>query len=167
MERHVLQEKMELLNEIYAPMQRKAHQMAFGLHHRIFSPQLVYGDDYRMMDETGHESFCYFPLPVVVVPGYCEVVVHLDHVAVQSKLSRAKLLECSFEKLASYDFKVYGDDDYYRQFYGANMTIQQMKEAIRQSEERQLRFFFRLDFEINGERIYEFVKLLRRQGFHD
>ena len=162
-----LQEKIAQLNEIYLPLEMKAYQMAQGLYHRIFSPQMIYYNGHRITDKTGERVSCYFPLPVVNVPRYCEVVIHLDHVEVQSKLSRTKLLENSFEKLADYRFEVYGDEDHYRQFYGADMTIMQMKETVRQSDESQLCFFFSLDFDIDGDYIYEFVKLLRRQGFHD
>ena len=46
------------------------------------------------------------------------------------------------------------------------MTMQQLLDNLQASEEREIAFSFRFDFDTNGETIYAFVKLLRREGFY-
>ena len=41
-----------------------------------------------------------------------------------------------------------------------------MKENISRSREREIGFCFSLPWDIGGEAMYEFAKLLRREGFY-
>ena len=92
--------------------------------------------------------------------------INLDSVTVTAKLRRDEALVLSYEKLLKYEFEAYGVREYTHDFYTAGMTIEQFKENIRRSKEKEIGFTFRLEFEIDGERIYEFAKLLRREGFY-
>lgn len=154
------------LNAIYEPLEMKACQLLYGLHHRIFDPKLSYYSGHYRRAANGEYTRDSFPIPVVEVPGFCDVEINLDSVTVTAKLRRDEALVHSYEKLLKYEFEAYGVREYTHDFYTAGMTIEQLKENIRRSKEKEIGFTFRLDFDIDGERIYEFAKLLRREGFY-
>lgn len=154
------------LNQIYEPLEMKAAQLAFGLHHRIFDPQVRYYSGHYRRGVDGEYQRDSFPIPVVEVPGYCDVEVNLDCVTVSTKLRRDVALVYTFEKFQQYEFDAFGIDDYLSDFYLPGMTIEQMKENIRSSDETEIGFSFKFTHEIDGDTMYEFVKLLNRQGFY-
>lgn len=154
------------LNQIYKPLEMKAAQLASGLHHRIFDPQVRYYSGHYRRGVDGEYQRDSFPIPVVEVPGYCDVEVNLDCVTVSTKLRHEAALTNTFEEFQQYEFEAYGIDDYLMDFYLPGMIIEQMKENIRSSDEKEIGFSFRFSHEIDGNTMYEFVKLLRRLGFY-
>ena len=69
-------------------------------------------------------------------------------------------------KLMKYEFEAYGVEDYTSDYYHSGMTISELKENIRNSDEKEIGFSFRFDFCVDGDTMYEFVKLLRREEFY-
>lgn len=55
---------------------------------------------------------------------------------------------------------------YLADFYHAGQTVQEMKDNIRDCDEKEIGFSFMFPFEVDGKQIFEFVKLLRREGFY-
>lgn len=84
---------------------------------------------------------------------------------VSAKLRRTDALERSYDKLVQYEFEVYGVEDYCNGFYHPGMAISEMKDNVRNSDEKEIGFSFRFDFDVDGSTMYEFVNLLRREGF--
>lgn len=161
-----MQDLIDELNQVYWRLEMKGAQMLNGLHHRIFEPKLgYYGGHYRRAEDGGF-AMDRFPIPVVEVPGYCDVEIHLDRVVVSAKLRREDALNCSYEMLLPYQFEAYGVEGYLDDLYRPGMTIDELKENIQKSDEREIGFSFEFDFDIAGDAIYEFVKLLRREGFY-
>ena len=76
------------LSEIYHPLEMKSFQMLLGLQHRIFEPQLAYYSGHHRKSADGVHRIDYFPLPVITIGGFGDVVVDLDCVVVNSKLCR-------------------------------------------------------------------------------
>ncbi len=161
-----IEQTIEQLNAIYSLLERKAYQLLKGLHHRVFDAQLGWYNGHYRMCADGNYSRDYFPIPVIEVKGYCDIEINLDCVTVTAKLKRAKALEYSYEKVSIFSFEAYGVEDYLLDFYTNGSTISQMKDVIRQSNETEIGFNFQLDFDIDGDRIYEFAKLLRKEGFY-
>lgn len=154
------------LNQIYRRLEFKGIQILNGLHHRIFEPRLSYYSGHYRRQEDGSFAVDDFPIPVVEVKGYCDVEINLDSVTVSTKLHRADALAHTYEKLIRYKFEAYGVDDYLSDFYHPGMTIAELKENVRNSDEKEIGFSFQFDFGIDGDTMYEFVKLLRREGFY-
>lgn len=50
--------------------------------------------------------------------------------------------------------------------YQEGQMIQEMKENICACDEAKIGFLFIFPFDIKGKQIFEFVKLLRREGFY-
>ena len=70
---------------------------------------------------------------------------------------------------ASYPVPVisYGVEDYLSDFYHAGLTVQDLKDNIAKSDEKEIGFSFIFSFDVEGKQIFEFAKLLRREGFYD
>lgn len=103
---------------------------------------------------------------MISVKGFCDIEIQFDKISVSTKLKRDVALSYSFEKFSGYEFEAYGVEDYLADFYHAGQTIQEMKENIRVCDERGIGFSFVFPFDIEGKQIFEFVKLLRREGFY-
>lgn len=153
------------LNSIYYPLDMKACQLLHGLFHRIFEPKLSYysGNYYRTEDGECRKNA--YPIPVVTVTGYCEIEVDLERVLVSAKLRRADALGHTYKKLEQYEFEAYDAEDYETAYRLPGMTIEDMKENIQNSKANEIGFSFRFGHDIDGNSMYEFVKLLRREGF--
>lgn len=161
-----MQDLIDELNRVYWRLEMKGVQMLNGLHHRIFDPKLGYYSGHYRRTEDGGFAMDRFPIPVIEVPGYCDVEIHLDRVVVSAKLRREDALNRSYEILLPCRFEAYGVDGYLDDFYRPGMRIDELKENIQKSDEREIGFSIEFDFDIDGDAIYEFVKLLRREGFY-
>ena len=103
---------------------------------------------------------------MIDVKGLCDIEIPFDKITISTKLKRNAALEYSFEKFAGCEFEAYGVDDYLTDFYHPGQTVQDLKENIRGCDEKEIGFSFVFPFEVDGKQIFEFVKLLRREGFY-
>lgn len=71
---------------------------------RIFEPQLAYCSGYYRKATDGTHRIDYFPLRVITVDGFCNVVIDLDCVTVNSKLRREAAFALAYEQLGVYEF---------------------------------------------------------------
>ncbi len=104
--------------------------------------------------------------PGIGVKGFCDIEIQFDRISVSSKLKRDVALTYSFAKFSEYEFEVYGVEDYLADFYHKGQAIQEMKENICACNESEIGFSFVFPFDMEGKQIFEFVKLLRREGFY-
>ena len=96
----------------------------------------------------------------------CDVEIHFDKIVVTTKLKRETALSYSFEKLTDYRFEAYGVEEYLNDFYRPGESLRLMKDKIAASGEKEIGFSFEFPFETEGEQMFEFVKLLQREGFY-
>lgn len=153
------------LSEIYYPLEMKSFQILQGLQHRIFESQLAYYSGHYRKSADGTHRIDYFPLPIVTVDAFCDIVIDLDCVTVTSKLRREAALAHTYEQLGMWEFEICGEDDDIIYHHHPHADIAPVREAVLKSNEKNLRFSFWFDFDIDGDTMCEFVKLLRRKGF--
>lgn len=153
------------LSEIYHPLEMKSFQMLLGLQHRIFEPQLAYYSGHHRKSADGSHRIDYFPLPIITVGGFCDVVIDLDCVTVNSKLCRETAFAFAYEQLGAYEFEICDEDDDTIYHHHPHADTAPIREAVLKSSEKNFKFSFRFDFDVDGDTMYEFVKLLRRKGF--
>lgn len=162
----ISQELLDEMQKAYRCLELKYFQMWSGLNHRIFTLDGGwFNGHYERADGGGWVAQAY-PIPVISVKGYCDVEIGFDKITVSTKCKRADALSYSFEKVKNYAFEAYGVENYLTDFYRPGQTIADMKGAIEKSDEKEIGFSFTLDWETDQEQIYEFVKLLRREGFY-
>jgi len=158
---------MKELNEMYFRLEMKCVELMHGLHHRVFETEWGwYNGHYYKNSEGGYERANY-PIPVITVKGFCDIEINLDSVTVTAKRKRADTLEYSFSKFCGVSFEVFSIEQYLDEdYYAPGMDMEVFREKMRKSQEKALGFSFLLDFDVDGDSIYEFVKLLRREGFY-
>ena len=158
------------LNQFYFRLRIKCAELALGLHHRIFQVEWGWFSGHYEKDGDGEYSRNDYPIPVISVKGYCDIEVNPDCVTVTAKRKRRDVLEGDFEKsfakLTAYPFEAFGVEGYLDGFYQPGMTLEQFRENVKNSREAEIGFSFRLGFDVMGEQIYEFAKLLRREQFY-
>lgn len=140
-------------------------QISHALFHRLFEPESEWYNGHYHKNDSGNWVRESYPIPVIGVKGLCDIEIHFDKISVSTKLKRSAALEYSFEKFADYDFEAYGVEDCFADFCHAGQTLAEMKENILPCDEKEICFSFVFPFEIEGNQIFEFVKLLRREGF--
>lgn len=158
----------ELLNEMnaaYCRLETKKAEIVHALWHKIFELESGWYNGHYHRNEDGEWSREFYPIPVISVNGLCDIEIQFDKVSVSTKLKRSKALGYSFEKFVQYEFEAYGVEDYLANFYHEGQTVNEMKENIRTSDETDIGFSFVFPFDIDEKQIFEFAKLLRREGF--
>ncbi len=158
----------ELLNEMnaaYCRLETKKAEIVHALLHKIFELESGWYNGHYHRNEEGEWSREFYPIPVISVNGLCDIEIQFDKVSVSTKLKRDAALGYSFEKFVQYEFEAYGVEDYLADFYHEGQTVNEMKENIRISGETDIGFSFVFPFDIDGKQIFEFVKLIRREGF--
>ena len=156
---------MEDLNKLYYRLEMKQIELFHGLFHRVFELKRGYYNGNYHRDKNGEYVMEYFPIPVIEVRGYCDVEINLEDITVSTKLTKQKALEYNYDKLTEYSYEAYGVEDYLQDFYKQGMTTAEFQAAIKKSEEKEIGFSFKFDFDITGTEMYEFAKMLRREGF--
>ena len=160
------QELFHEMQRFYDRLETRSGQLFHALFHRVFELEVGwYSGHYHKM-EDGNWTREAYPIPVIGVKGFCDIEVQPDHISVSTKLKRSSALNYSFVKFAEYDFEAYGVEDYLADFYPPGQTIEELKENIRACQEREIGFSFSFPFDVDGQKMYEFVKLLRREGFY-
>lgn len=92
--------------------------------------------------------------------------IEFDKISVSTKLKRDVALAYSFETLSGCEFEAYGVEDYLTDFYHAGQTVQDMRNSICACSETEIGFSFIFPFDMDGRQLFEFVELLRREGFY-
>ena len=156
----------DYLNQVYYRLELKQAELVHALFHRIFELESGFYNGHYRKREDGSFHMDYYPIPVISVKNYCDIEIGLDSISISTKLKRNAALSYDYSKLHAYRFEVYGVEDYLADYYHEGMSVQQLLDNLQASEEREIAFSFRFDFDTDGETIYAFVKLLRREGFY-
>lgn len=127
-----------------------------------------YNGHYHKDDQDAYEREAY-PIPVISVKDLCDIEISFHKISVTAKLKRETACEYSYEKFRQFSFEVYGVEDYLSDYYHEGLSLQDLKENIRNSTEKEIgfQFFFPFDiYDIQKEWLQEFLKLLEQEGFY-
>ena len=158
-------ELLKEINAVYYRLEVKQAEITHALFHRIFELESGWYNGHYHKGEDGNWLRESYPIPVIGIKGICDIEIQFDKISVSTKLKRNTALPYSFEKFAGYEFEAYGVDDYLSDFYHPGLTVQELKENIRACGEKEIGFSFVFPFDVEGKQIFEFVKLLRHEGF--
>lgn len=162
MDKQILDE----INAAYSRLESKQAELVHVLLHRIFELEVGWYNGHYHKDETGNWFRESYPIPVIGVKGLCDIEISFDEISVSAKLKRGAALEYSFEKFAGNEFEAYGVDNYLTDLRHSGQAVQDLKENIRVCNEKEIGFSFAFPFDVDGKQIFEFVKLLRQEGFY-
>lgn len=167
-ERKTLQDSsisVEALNNLYRRLELKHTELFRGLFHRVFELKSGFYNGNYHRNASGDYVMEHYPIPVIEVKGYCDVEINLDDISVSTKLKKKDALGYNFDKLKQYSYEVYGVENYLEDYYKAGMTTAELQDAIKISQEKEIGVSFHFNFDVTGNEMYEFVKMLRREGF--
>ena len=154
------------INAVYYRLESKQIEFVNALSHRMFELESGWYNGHYHEDEAGNWFRESYPIPVIGVKGLCDIEIPFDKITISTKLKREAALAYSFEQFERYEFEAYGVEDYLTDFYHSGQTVQKLKENIRVCDEKEIGFSFVFPFDVDGKKIFEFVKLLRREGFY-
>ncbi len=153
------------MNNAYYRLEQKQREIVQALSCRLFELESRWYNGHYHKDDRNKWIRESYPIPVIAVKGLCDIEIGFDKISISSKLERNTVLTYSFEKFAGVEFEAFGVEDYLTDFYHPGQTLQDMKENIHACNENQIAFSFVFPFDMEGTEIFEFAKLLRREGF--
>lgn len=153
----------DLLNELYAPLERKRGELLRMLQDCGLKAASGYYNGHYHKDTQGDYRMDYYPIPVISVWNLCDLEIDFDDICVSTKLTREEALAYDYGKLVPYPFEAFGVEDYLADFYLPGMSADALRRSILESSEQEIGFSFRFDFDAA---LPEFVKLLQSEGFY-
>lgn len=153
------------MNRVYSALQDKLTELTQGLTHRIFQLEAGWYNGHYTKGSSGDWQMDFYPIPVLTVGNLCDIEIGLSEVTVSTKLNRETALEYSFSKFSGIPFEAFSVKEYLTDYYTEGITIEQFHTNIKNSEEAEIGVQFRLPFEITGESLFNFCKLLRKEKF--
>lgn len=155
------------LNAIYKQLELKAAQMSVGLHHRVFEYRMNWLNGCYTLDSEGKFICEDFPIPVIRVQGYCDVEIHPEGVHIVAKMKRNDAIGHSLTKLQKCEYHMFGTEEYSGGYCETDLAVGDLKTNLMAACDKEVIFTFFLSPDIDGDEIYEFAKLLRREGFYN
>lgn len=158
-----------LLNEInsaYSQLETRMIAVYGSLYHRMFELECGWYNGHYSLGEDGGWVRDSYPIPVVSVKGLCDVEISFTGITLTTKMRRTQAIEYSFAKLAKYDFEAYGVKDYLSSYRSKGESIQEFKKKLSNTKEREIFITFTIPEEMTGDEMYNFAKLLKREGFY-
>ena len=153
------------LNKLYYRLEMKRMELFQGLFHRVFELKSGFYNGNYHRDSKGLYVREHYPIPIIEVQGLCDVEINVENITVSTKLTKQNAVEYNYGKLEKYSFEAYGVEEYLQDFYKPEMVTEELQAAIKKSEEKEIGFSFKFGFDITGNEMYEFAKMLRREGF--
>lgn len=154
------------LNTAYDCLEKKHNELYLALSHRMFVLETGWFNGHYQKQKDGGWRRDAYPIPVISVKGYCDIEIRFDRIDVSAKRKREEALAYSYDRLAEYSFEAYGVEEFLSDYYHEGQPITQLRERILQSTEKEIGFSFTFPFHTEGRRMFEFVKLLRKEGFY-
>ena len=159
-------DKIEL-NEIYKKLEVKSDELIrpFFKIHNIFQSTVAYYSGHYNKNSNVNYQIAYFPIPIISIRGYCKIEVGLDEVSLLTKLKKVDAINFDYNKIKQYKFEAYGVEGYLMKYYVEGNTIEELFNDIKSSKKKTIGFAFQLGYNVDGDTLYKFVMLLRRNGF--
>lgn len=106
-----------------------------------------------------------YPIPVVRVPGVCDIEIDFDGIMVCTKLGRTQALNYSFEKFKTYTFEIYSMDEHLTDFYRSDQPLYVLHESITDSKVAEVAIVFSFPLDVVPKELLELSGLLWNEGF--
>lgn len=153
------------LNKIYYAVEIKANEITAGLRKRTFETKSGWYNGHYSKNEKGEYIKDHFPIPVIEIKGLCDIEIGFKEITISAKLKRETALTYSFEKIET-PFEAYGVEDFLADYYNEGMSLNQLRENIRSSKEKEIGVSFLFEPEAEKVKIFDLVEFLRDEGFY-
>ena len=156
---------MKELNTFYARLESKVLEIAndicvgFPLTWGWYNGHFHKGENEKWIREA-------FPIPVITIDGLCDIEININKITVSTKLSREKALEYHYEKFKNVAFESYGIENYLLDFYTSDMVLDDLKDNILKSDEKEIGFSFLFNFDEPIVNITQMLHFIEKEGFY-
>lgn len=154
-------EIVEQLNNIYEPLHRQFKELKLTLkkHDLSYSSAGWFNMHYIKYNDKFINEF--FPIPVLSVKGVGDIGLNLDHIFIETTISKEKALNLQLDKFNDHNIEIYGVTDYLTDYYQPNLEIEVYKEKIQESNEKEFHFTIYLPQGISMDKIINVIFKLR------
>ena len=158
----------EELNEVYKKLEVKTNELIAPLTavHKGFPYTCGYYSGHYYKNIEGKYEMDFFPIPVISVINICDVEINIDVITVSTKLKRENALNYDYTQLNKFTFEAYGVENYLDDYYIEGGTYSDLINNVKESEEKEIGFSFIFENDLSGQKMYELIKFLRKEGFY-
>lgn len=158
----------EELNAIYEKLDKKYNCIIsqFVKIHNCFTIKGGYYNHHYYKDESKKYSITFYPIPVISVDSVCDIEINMNSVTVSTKLIKSDALSFDYELIRNYNYEIYGVNEYLEDYKNLDDDIMDVLENINKSNEREIGYSFKFDFDIPPSDVYEFVKFIKNNKFY-
>jgi len=137
---------LNMLNEIYSEVNQKKNEMIHFLKENEFQYRCGYYNQHsvKVNDEWITEEY---PIPVISIEQVGDLGIDINHVFLEIVVTREQALALDFGEFEPYQFEVYGVENFLNDFYNNTLSLQDIHERVRISNEESIgiSFFFSMD----------------------
>ena len=159
-------ESKEHLNDLYRPLVLRA-KLLLKMLRAARQPDASMGfyNGHYAKNDAGDYVMEWFPIPVLSIPGLCDIEFAFDHVGITAKLKRAEALSFDFGRVAGHRYQVYGVDDYLADFGDETRSAADIRQAVSGCSETEIAVSFTFETETELIVLLDFIQKLHSMGF--
>lgn len=154
------------LNQLYRRLDERCTALTSALRAASFPATYAYHNGHYRKNDAGSYEMDYFPIPVISVDRLCDLEINLEMISISAKLKREHALLFDYEKLARFQFEVYGVEDYLADYYRDGMPFEALRSNLGASGEAEIGFSLYFAADTPPVVIVEAVQFLQREGFY-
>lgn len=153
--------RIEQLNNILQPLHRKFKELKLILKDYDFN--YYNAGWYNMHSIKYNDDFIeeYFPIPVISVEGVGDIGINLDHIFIETRISKEKVELLQLDYFTDYNIEIYGVEDYLMDYYHPNIEKEIYKEKLYKSSEKEFHFTINLLWDMDLDEIINFIFKLK------
>ncbi|MDD6467333.1 MAG: hypothetical protein PUF50_04025 [Erysipelotrichaceae bacterium] len=131
-------------NEAYAPIWKLSQELIEQLKNKEYVCRMDYQTRLSVKDEAGNQVTEYFPVPVIRVNEQLDVAIHPFGAMLTVVMSKETALRFRFQSLLPRYFEIHGMADPSLIFYQPNLSLDDIRNLIANSDEQEIGITFTL-----------------------
>lgn len=163
----MLENKRDSLSLIYKPLDERMHELVVKLTDAFVGLKISAGyyNAHYHKDDGGEYQRDVYPIPVIGVPGLCDIELDIDNICVTSKLTKDQIVIFDWSTFENESFEVYGVENLLND-YGDHHSANAMKDLVLSSSESEFFISFSFPISANDEQVVNFLRLLHKNRFY-
>lgn len=154
----------EILNAVYEPMFQRVQLLGRKIAVAGYNAKWSW---YNLHASRRGEKYLveFFPIPVISVGTWCDVILELDSICVDAHLTNEQARNFRWNRVP-WPFEVYGLEDYTEDLYSAGMSRDGLKERIARYG-KEIGIAFSMPPDSQDEEILNIVNACREWNTHN
>ncbi|GAA4298017.1 hypothetical protein GCM10023142_37950 [Anaerocolumna aminovalerica] len=158
-----MENTIEILNDIYKPVYEYLKCLLKALKELNYDYEWKFCNNHSIRKDN-QWILEYYPIPLVTVKDICDIGIDINHIFIECKMKKEKIIGFEWKLISDYNFDVYGVEDYLNDFYNSSLKLDDITERIIHSNENEIGIEFQLRFLEEKSIILELIKKLEFMG---